>query len=85
MRYQISGKQIDIGVSLQTHAKEALGVVIEKYAQRANAGTVTFSFSKNASPEPLGSNGADKLYEASALVRALEVVWAVDDRDQALD
>ena len=43
MRYQISGKQIDIGVSLQTHAKEALGVVIDKYAQRATDATVIFS------------------------------------------
>ena len=43
MRYQISGKQIDIGVSLQTHAKEVLGVVIDKYAQRATDATVIFS------------------------------------------
>ena len=30
MRYQISGKQIDIGESLQTHVKEQLGVAVSK-------------------------------------------------------
>ena len=34
MRYQISGKQIDIGEALQTHVKAELGEVVEKYAQR---------------------------------------------------
>ena len=34
MRYQISGKQIDVGEALQTHVKAELGEVVEKYAQR---------------------------------------------------
>ncbi|MDH5452480.1 MAG: ribosomal subunit interface protein, partial [Paracoccaceae bacterium] len=32
MRYQISGKQIDVGSSLQTHVKSELGETVEKYS-----------------------------------------------------
>lgn len=43
MRYQISGRQIDIGEALQTHVKAELGEVIEKYAQRPTDASVVFS------------------------------------------
>lgn len=43
MRYQISGKQIDIGEALQTHVKAELGEVVEKYAQRPTDAQVVFS------------------------------------------
>ena len=43
MRYQISGKQIDIGEALQTHVKSELSEVIEKYAQRPTDATIVFS------------------------------------------
>ncbi|NIY79433.1 MAG: ribosome-associated translation inhibitor RaiA [Rhodobacteraceae bacterium] len=43
MRYQISGKQIDIGAALQTHVKTELGSVLEKYAQRPTDANVVFS------------------------------------------
>jgi ribosomal subunit interface protein len=43
MRYQISGKQIDIGEALQTHVKAELGEVVEKYAQRPTDAIVVFS------------------------------------------
>lgn len=43
MRYQISGKQIDIGEALQTHVKTELGEVLEKYAGRPTEAMVTFS------------------------------------------
>ncbi|MEJ1992017.1 MAG: ribosome-associated translation inhibitor RaiA [Maritimibacter sp.] len=46
MKYLISGKQIDIGESLQTHVKTELGSVVEKYAQRPTDAQVVFS--KNA-------------------------------------
>ncbi|MFY0693134.1 MAG: ribosome-associated translation inhibitor RaiA [Paracoccaceae bacterium] len=46
MRYQISGKQIDIGDALQTHVKDDLGEIIGKYAERPTDATVVFS--KNA-------------------------------------
>jgi ribosomal subunit interface protein len=43
MRYQISGKHIDIGEALQTHVKSELGEVIEKYAQRPTDAMIIFS------------------------------------------
>lgn len=43
MRYQITGKQIDIGEALQTHVKAELGEVVEKYAQRPTDASVVFS------------------------------------------
>jgi len=43
MRYQISGKQIDIGEALQTHVETELGEVMEKYAQRPTDALVVFS------------------------------------------
>ncbi|MGB8622824.1 MAG: ribosome-associated translation inhibitor RaiA [Paracoccaceae bacterium] len=43
MRYQITGKQIDIGDALQTHVKEALGEAVAKYAERPTDALVTFS------------------------------------------
>ena len=43
MRYQISGKQIDIGEALQTHVKEELGASVEKYAERPTDAQVVFS------------------------------------------
>jgi ribosomal subunit interface protein len=43
MRYQISGKQIDIGEALQTHVKAELGEVVEKYAQRPTDVVIVFS------------------------------------------
>ena len=43
MRYQISGKQIDIGEALQSHVKDQLGEVMEKYSQRPTDALVIFS------------------------------------------
>ncbi len=43
MRYQISGKQIDVGEALQTHVRTELGETFEKYAQRPTDSTVIFS------------------------------------------
>ena len=43
MRYQISGKQIDIGEALQSHVKTELGEILEKYAGRPTEASVTFS------------------------------------------
>lgn len=43
MRYQITGKQIDIGNALQTHVKSELGGVLEKYAGRPTDANVVFS------------------------------------------
>lgn len=43
MRYQISGKQIDIGEALQSHVKGELSEMLEKYAGRPTDAVVTFS------------------------------------------
>lgn len=43
MRYQISGKQIDIGDALQTHVETSLGDVMGKYAERPTDAQVIFS------------------------------------------
>ena len=43
MRYQISGRQIDIGDALQTHVKDCLGAAVDKYAERPTDATVIFS------------------------------------------
>ncbi len=43
MRFQISGKQIDIGSALQTHVKAEITEVVEKYAQTPTDVIVVFS------------------------------------------
>ncbi len=43
MRYQISGKQIDIGEALQTHVQSEMNELIEKYAQRPTDALIIFS------------------------------------------
>ena len=43
MRYQISGKQIDVGEALQTHVRTELDEVVEKYAQRPTDALIIFS------------------------------------------
>ncbi|ETD77942.1 ribosome hibernation-promoting factor, HPF/YfiA family [Rhodobacter capsulatus] len=43
MRYQISGKQLDVGEALQTHVKTELGETVDKYMQRPTDATVVFS------------------------------------------
>ena len=43
MRYQITGKHIDIGEALQTHVKSELGEIVEKYAQRPTDASIIFS------------------------------------------
>ncbi|CAG0909699.1 unnamed protein product [Cyprideis torosa] len=43
MRYQITGKQIDIGEALQTHVQDELGAVLHKYSQRPTDATIVFS------------------------------------------
>jgi ribosome-associated translation inhibitor RaiA len=43
MRYQISGKQIDIGSALQQHVKAEIDAVASKYAERPTDAVVVFS------------------------------------------
>ena len=43
MRYQITGKQIDIGAALQTHVEYELGGIVQKYAERPTDANIVFS------------------------------------------
>ena len=43
MRYQISGRQIDIGTALQTHVQAEMASVFDKYAGRPTDAQVVFS------------------------------------------
>ena len=43
MLYQITGKHIDVGEALQTHVKDELGSVVQKYAERPTDANVIFS------------------------------------------
>ncbi len=43
MRYQISGKHIDVGESLTNHVKTEIGDVAVKYAERPTEAHITFS------------------------------------------
>jgi ribosomal subunit interface protein len=43
MRYQISGKQIDIGTALQQHVQDELGGIMGKYAGRPTDAQIIFS------------------------------------------
>ena len=77
MRYQISGKQIDIGEALQTHVKEELGTAVAKYAERPTDAMVVFS--KSASEfvcEPIVHLSTGLTAQASA--KAHEIYAAFD-------
>ena len=43
MNVQINGKQIDVGSSLSTHAKDKVTEIITKYSKSATDSTITFS------------------------------------------
>ncbi|MEO1139481.1 MAG: ribosome-associated translation inhibitor RaiA [Pseudomonadota bacterium] len=43
MRYQITGKQLDVGKALQTHVENELNSVVEKFSQRPTDANVVFS------------------------------------------
>ncbi|MGB3147356.1 MAG: ribosome-associated translation inhibitor RaiA [Paracoccaceae bacterium] len=48
MRYQISGRQIDVGNALQVHVESELTETFEKYAQRPTDGHVSFAHNGGA-------------------------------------
>ena len=43
MRYQVTGKQIDVGEALSEHVRTEMGAVLEKYAGRPTDAQVVFS------------------------------------------
>jgi ribosomal subunit interface protein len=77
MKYQISGKQIDIGDSLSTHVKQELGAVIEKYAERPLDAQVVFSKSAHEFVCDIVVHLSTGL-TAQASARAVEIYAAFD-------
>ena len=84
MRYQITGKHIDIGDALQTHVKEALGTVLQKYSQRPTDATVIFS--RNAHEFVCESNiHLSTGLTAAAKAHATEIYAAFDACAEKMD
>lgn len=84
MRYQISGKQIDIGEALQGHVRQQIDEVMAKYAARPTDATVTFSRSAHefvCDAEVHLSTGLD----AQARARATEIYAAFDRCVEKMD
>ena len=84
MRYQISGKQIDIGEALQTHVKNELGEILEKYAQRPTDAHVIFSKSGHEFVCEATVHLSTGL-TASARAHATEIYAAFDNCGEKMD
>ncbi|WP_371155954.1 ribosome hibernation-promoting factor, HPF/YfiA family [Jannaschia sp. 2305UL9-9] len=84
MRYQITGKQIDIGEALQTHVKTELGSVLEKYAGRPTDAQVTFSKSAHEHVCEATVHLSTGL-TATAKGKAVEIYAAFDAAGEKLD
>ncbi|MGB3407138.1 MAG: ribosome-associated translation inhibitor RaiA [Jannaschia sp.] len=84
MRYQITGKQIDIGEALQTHVKTELGAVLEKYAGRPTDAHVTFSKSAHEHVCETIVHLSTGL-TATAKAKAVEIYAAFDGSAEKMD
>ncbi len=84
MRYQITGKQIDIGAALQTHVQNELGSVVEKYSQRPTDATVIFSKSAHEYVCETTVHLSTGL-NASAKAHATEIYSAFDGCAEKMD
>jgi ribosomal subunit interface protein len=84
MRYQITGKQIDIGEALQTHVKSELGSVLEKYGQRPTDANVIFSKSAHEYVCETVVHLSSGL-NASAKAHATEIYAAFDACSEKMD
>ena len=84
MRYQISGTQIDIGEALQTHVKNELGEILEKYAQRPTDAHVIFSKSGHEFVCEATVHLSTGL-TASARAHATEIYAAFDNCGEKMD
>ncbi len=84
MRYQITGKQIDIGEALQTHVQTELGEVVSKYAGRPTDANIVFSKSGHefvCEAEVHLSTGLT----AQAKGRATEIYAAFDSASEKME
>ncbi|SFS19605.1 ribosome hibernation-promoting factor, HPF/YfiA family [Yoonia litorea] len=84
MRYQISGKQIDIGEALQTHVKTELTDIVSKYAGRPTEAMVTFSKSGHEFVCETVVHLSTGL-NASATGKAHEIYAAFDSSSEKMD
>ncbi|MBU2959685.1 ribosome-associated translation inhibitor RaiA [Citreicella sp. C3M06] len=84
MRYQITGKQIDIGEALQTHVKTELAPVMDKYSSRATDAQITFSKSAHEFICEVTIHLSTGL-NASAKGRATEIYASFDDCIEKID
>ena len=84
MRYEVSGKQIDVGEALQTHVKNELREIMDKYGQRPTDATVIFSKSGHEfvceATVHLSSG-----FNAAAKAYATEIYSAFDDAREKMD
>lgn len=84
MRYQVTGKQIDIGEALRTHVTTELGDLLEKYSQRPTDAQVIFSKSAHEFACETIVHLSTGL-TAQAKARATEIYAAYDDAAEKLD
>ncbi|EPX82334.1 ribosome hibernation-promoting factor, HPF/YfiA family [Salipiger mucosus] len=84
MRYQITGKQIDIGEALQTHVQTELGTTIEKYPGRPTDATVIFSKSAHEYACEVVVHLSTGL-NVSAKAKAVEIYAAFDACCEKID
>ena len=84
MRYQITGKHIDIGDALQTHVTNELGAVLQKYSQRPTDATVIFSKSAHEYVCEATVHLSTGL-TAAAKAHATEIYAAFDDCAEKMD
>ncbi|SMY07099.1 ribosome hibernation-promoting factor, HPF/YfiA family [Flavimaricola marinus] len=84
MRYQISGKQIDIGEALQTHVRTELDAMLSKYAGRPTEANVVFSKSAHEFVCETVVHLSTGL-NASATGKATEIYAALDASCEKMD
>ncbi|MCT4554898.1 MAG: ribosome-associated translation inhibitor RaiA [Pelagimonas sp.] len=84
MRYQITGKQIDIGEALQTHVRTELGSMLDKYSQRPTDANVIFSKSAHEYVCETSIHLSTGL-TASAKAHATEIYAAFEECVEKLD
>ncbi|WP_204115028.1 ribosome hibernation-promoting factor, HPF/YfiA family [Shimia biformata] len=84
MRYQITGKQIDIGNALQVHVQDELGAVVSKYAERPTDANVIFSKSAHEYVCEATVHLSTGL-TAQAKAHATEIYAAFDDCAQKME
>lgn len=84
MRYEVTGKHIDVGEALQTHVRDQLSVVMDKYSQRPTDASVVFSKSGHEFVCEAVVHLSTGL-NASAKAHATEIYAAFDDTCEKMD